>query len=81
MGCSPNGYFHRTAHINVGRMSTPKQLKPGSGKTGRSEFHPLIIPALPFQPASPAGSDVIGGVAVLCLWFGMLYVMRLLLAN
>jgi len=62
-------------------MAAPKPLKRKPGKTGRSGFHHLIIPALPFQPAPRAGADFIGGVAVLSLWVFMLYVTRLLLAT
>jgi hypothetical protein len=62
-------------------MATAKQLKPVSGKAGRSAFNPLITSALPFQPAPPVTSDIIGVVAVLGLWYGMLYLMRLWLAD
>ena len=81
MGCSPYGLFRRTAHTQAVVMAAPKPLKRKPGKTGRSGFHHLIIPALPFQPAPRAGADFIGGVAVLSLWVFMLYVTRLLLAT
>ena len=62
-------------------MVVHKQLKPLLGKTCRSGFYPLISPAFHFRPEPTTGSDVMGSVAVLSLWAGMLMLMRLLLAT
>ena len=62
-------------------MFTHKMMKAVFGKASRSGFHHFVISALPVSRSPEAGFDLLGGVMVVSVSAGVMFLMRLLLAN
>jgi len=62
-------------------MSARKMTKSVFAKAKRSDFLCFVTPAIPRDRALEAGFDVLGGVMVVSLSAGAVFLMRLLLAN
>jgi hypothetical protein len=62
-------------------MSTREMTKAVFGKASRSGFHYFVTPVFPLNRTSEAGFDFLGGVIVVSLSVGVVFLMRLLLAH
>jgi len=62
-------------------MVNHKMIKSVLGSTNRSGFHHFVTPGPLAQPAAETGFDFLGGVTVVTLSAGMVFLMRLILAN
>ena len=62
-------------------MFTHKKMKAAFGRANRSGFHHFVTPVLPGNQILEAGFDVLGGVLVVILSAGVVFLMRLILAT
>ena len=62
-------------------MSTHEMVKSVFGKAGRSGFHYYLTSVFPMHRAPEAGFDVLGGVIVVSVSVGVVFLMRLLLVH
>ena len=66
---------------NLVFMSKHEMVKAVFGRTSRSGFHCFLTSVFPMNPALEARFDFLGGIMVVGLSFGLVFLMRLLLEN
>jgi hypothetical protein len=62
-------------------MSTREMTQAVFGEASRSDFYHFVTPVLPRNRAPEVGFDILGGVIVVSLSMGVVFLMRLILAN
>ena len=91
MGCSPHSlglawgkhpidFPGHGFHSILVFMSAQKLMKAIFGKANRSGFHYFVTPVFLMHRQSEAGFDVLGGLIVVSLSLGVVFLMRLILA-
>ena len=81
MGVTPHRFFPAWCQSNFVFMSTHKLMKAVFGKTCRSGFHCFLTSVFPLNRTPRAGFDALGGIIVVSLSIGTVFLMRLLLAH
>jgi hypothetical protein len=62
-------------------MPTHENMTTGFGKVKRSGFHHFLTAVFPVKRTAEAELDALGGVMVVIMLVGAVFLMRLLLAN
>ena len=81
MGKTPHRFFGARLHSTPIFMSTREMTKAMFGQVYRSDFYHFVTPVLPRNRAPETGFDVLGGVMIVSLSAGVVFLMRLILAN
>jgi len=63
------------------RMTTHKLMKAVPGKANRSGFHCFLTSVFPMDHTPAAGFDALGGIIVVSLSMGTVFLMRLVLSH